>query len=167
MQDTMTNKTIIHEKKPHGSLYVAYIQESPETVNPSISSLPVFLFFFFLEFIKCKSVKFTCTSKTSQHPSQYPLRGEIWNWWSAFNETNHRYNPRSAHLRTHSPSSSSYRPRASAAWLVQSWSSSEHVQAPVSYQLKKAPRSNAGQCSHWRRRDRFSLPNNCNWPSLG
>lgn len=47
MQDT-TNETIIYEKKPHGSLYVAYIQESPESVNPSISSLPVlFCFFFF------------------------------------------------------------------------------------------------------------------------
>lgn len=42
MQDTTTNKTIIYEKKRHGSLYVAYIQESPETVNPSISSLPFF-----------------------------------------------------------------------------------------------------------------------------
>lgn len=27
------------KKKPHGSLYVAYLQESPETANPSISSL--------------------------------------------------------------------------------------------------------------------------------
>lgn len=81
MQDT-TNKTIIYEKKPHGSLYVAYIQESPETVNPSISSLPVFLF---LEFIKCQSVKFTCTSMTSQLRSQCPLRGETWNWCCALN----------------------------------------------------------------------------------
>lgn len=47
MQDTTTNKTNNIWKKPHGSLYVAYIQESPETVNPSISSLPVCLFFFF------------------------------------------------------------------------------------------------------------------------
>lgn len=39
---TTTKKTTtIYEKKPHGSLYVAYVQESPETANPSISSLRV------------------------------------------------------------------------------------------------------------------------------
>lgn len=29
------------KKKPHGSFYVAYVQESPETANPPISSLRV------------------------------------------------------------------------------------------------------------------------------
>lgn len=55
-------------------------------------------------------------------------------------------------------------PRASVAWLVQSWKSSVHVQTPVSYQLKiKAPRSTAGQCSHSRCRDGFYQPNNWSW----
>lgn len=55
-------------------------------------------------------------------------------------------------------------PRASAAWSVQSWKSSVHVQTPVSYQLKiKAPRSTAGQRSHSRCRDGFHLPNNWSW----
>lgn len=41
-RDTTTNnKTTIYEKKPHGSFYVAYVQESPETANPPISSLRV------------------------------------------------------------------------------------------------------------------------------
>lgn len=35
------NETTIYEKKPRGSLYVAYVQESPETENPSVSSLRV------------------------------------------------------------------------------------------------------------------------------
>ena len=29
------------KKKPHGSLYVAYVQDCPETANPSASSLRV------------------------------------------------------------------------------------------------------------------------------
>lgn len=111
-QDTTTNKTIIYEKKASWFSYVAYIQESPETVNPSVSSLPVltFLLCFFLELIKCKSIKIYLhlnNQSTSIPVSTGRWKAETGGRCALTTTTNPRCKSRSAHsLRTHSPSSS-------------------------------------------------------------
>lgn len=160
-------------KKPHGSLYVAYIQESPESVNPSISSLPVlFCFFFFWNSSNVKKIYLSINEWPVNFYPNLPWEVDFGTGDALSTKVTtdtipdlHARGPTILpHNKNAPPGQAPTGPRASVAWSVRSWKSSVHVQTPVSYQLKlKAPRSTAGQRSHSRCRDGFHLPNNWSW----